>query len=496
MSEFSVWEENIMGITELKNLDSLIEKSIPMLTNEEDAPAMDYSAKDKALSIVYDGYTNLPSVYQEVFLNPLRDLITTQDYETLLHALNHSGGPWGDWMASINQRAVGYRKDATHAFEESIADLYDGFLSMEERRNIKPPDYETISPLVKWGNPDAGPYTWPADTGKNLGMKMAVVNMPPAYSENIALWAAVGHETGGHDILHADDGLLNEIANTVSMEIMHHKNDPALENEEATINGRRVPLARLAALYWKYTMDETASDVCGILNLGPASGIGLAALLIPLRKGKLITVGPSDDVHPIDALRVMLAADVVRDIPDLDAEVANAWADALESIVERYVTDKDDFRLYSLTQSGKVHWDAIMPYDGMRETVKIVAKTIAFKPLDALEGHFLSEINTWANSDEELALRIVDDLLNEREPSLEPGPDGQTVYAAHILAGALLALTDTPDIKPITELAISALNKLYDNNPVWRGFPVRFRSNQYIHNLVPNYRKTSPEKGS
>jgi len=481
-----------MALTDIRNLESLMEKSKPGIFSMEAAPAIDFASKTEALSIVYDAYTTLPKVYHEVFIDPLKNLINSEDYALILRSLNTGEGPWGDWMASINQRTIGYRKEATHAFEEFVADLYDGFLSMEQRIGVKPPDYETVSPLVKWGNPDAGPYTWPADTGVKLGMKMAVVNMPPAYYNNIVLWAPLGHETGGHDILHADKGLLNELVSVVTAEIMKHKNDPALKDANATVNGRQMSLAKVAAIYWRYTIDETASDVCGLLNLGPAAGIGLATLLIPLREDKLITVGEKDDVHPIDALRIFLAADTIRFLPDLDAGVANAWADAIERIADKYITNKNEFRLYTRTRTG-VRWDAILPFAGMRETVRIVADAIAFSPLVSLEGHSLSEINTWANSDEDLTLRITDDFLNSRQPSLETGPNGEEVYAAHILSGAIIALTDTVDIPGTTELAIRALNELYDTNPVWRGFPVRYRSNAHIRNIVPGYRKTAPE---
>jgi hypothetical protein len=42
-------------------------------------------------------------------------------------------------------------------------------LSREEGKRIKPPDYETVSPLAKWGFPEDGPYTRPSDVGKSLG---------------------------------------------------------------------------------------------------------------------------------------------------------------------------------------------------------------------------------------------------------------------------------------------------------------------------------------
>ena len=348
-----------------------------------------------------------------------------------------------------------------------------------------------MSPLVIWSSPDAGPYTWPADIGSRVGMKMSVVSMPPAYSKNIALWAAIGHEVGGHDVLHADNGLLTELSDIVSKKLLERKNDPKLK-EPVIVNGRKQDsVAEFAAGYWKKTMDETASDVCGILNLGPAAGIGIAALLIPIRGGKLVNALGSQDVHPIDALRIFLAADVIRGIKELDVKVAAEYADTLESIVDNYITSKDDFGLFSNTFGG-VHWDVLMPYEGMRETVNVVAETIAFTNLETLENHHLSEINTWANQDEILTQRIMEELIDGKEPSLEPGPDGQTVYAAHVLSGGIMALTKSVDISRISDLTIDSLVKLYDNNPVWRGFPVRFRSDADVHNMVPSYKQNIP----
>jgi hypothetical protein len=51
------------------------------------------------------------------------------------------------------------------------------------------------------------------------------------------------------------------------------------------------------------------------------------------------------------------------------------------------------------------------------------------------------------------------DFLNDKEPSLEPGPDGQTVYAAHVISAAILAPAQSSDIPKVTGLVISALNK-------------------------------------
>jgi hypothetical protein len=485
-------------VIKLKDLDSLLKNSRPMVTSNKDAPQTDYSDKDKALSMVDDGYARLPGIYKEVFLDPIKNVLNTQEYAAILESLDtvdgQSGhGPWHDWLASINERIINFQSDATKAFEEALADLYDGFLSMEEGKRIKPPDHETVSPLSVWGFPTDGPYTWPSDVGVSLGMKMSTVNLPPAYSKNIALWSSIGHETGGHDILHAYNGMLDELGSKVAAKLVELENDPALKGASAIVNGRQESIAVYAGSYWKDRIDETASDVCGLLNIGPAAGISLAVLLISLRGGKLVTVDSSDDVHPIDALRIFLAADVIRNTKELDINTANTWADTFESIADKYIENKSEFHLVSQTLDGQWHVDVAMPHKQMRETTKTVAESIANSTLLTLGGHALSDVNTWANTDEVLTTRITNNFLDGTEPRLDPGPDGQKVYAAHILAGATIALAKLADISRTTDLAIKSLNKLYAQNPVWHGLPIRFRSQMSKHNMVPSYGEEMPE---
>jgi hypothetical protein len=458
-----------------------------------DSEPIDFATRKKALDIIESGYRRLPPIYEDPFLNPLKKLATEVDYDLILERLHAGGnGPWSDWMASIAQRQPGPLQKATQAFEETISDLYDGFLSLEERRGVKPPDHQTVSPLVKWGNPEAGPYTWPATTGSRLGMEMSVVSMPPAYAKNIALWAALGHETGGHDILHADEGLLAEIAALVENRVLEAGKKKPLKGSFAEVNGRRVPVTEFAAQYWKRCIDETASDVCGLINLGPAAGVGLAVLLIPIRNGTLPTVNHVEDEHPIDALRILLAAEVVRDIPDLELSLAQTWNKSLNAVADRYIPDTSRFALYSLDSTGNPYWEVVVPYEPMQETVRVVASTIAFAPLASLENHSLSEINTWSNSDERLTARLAQDFLSGQTPSLAPGPAGETVYAAHVLSAAVLALANGAPIEPTSERATQALVELYNQNPVWRGFPVRYRGDVYRHPFVSAYGRKIP----
>ena len=80
------------------------------------------------------------------------------------------------------QKGEKYNVVAIDAFQEVVSDLYDGFLSAEDRRGINPPDKETVAPLVKYSNPLAGPYTWPVDATSNFGLKTAIVSLPPSHA--------------------------------------------------------------------------------------------------------------------------------------------------------------------------------------------------------------------------------------------------------------------------------------------------------------------------
>lgn len=64
--------------------------------------------------------------------------------------------------------------------------------------------------------------------------------------------------------------------------------------------------------YWASRIDETASDVLGVLNLGPAAAIGLIGYFRGIRAAisgdaRLQNNGSSNDPHPADILRGYLA---------------------------------------------------------------------------------------------------------------------------------------------------------------------------------------------
>jgi hypothetical protein len=167
--------------------------------------------------------------------------------------------------AAARRRAVdpakrrGYEPRATDGFQEVISDLYDGFLSAEDRRGVKKPDYETIPPLVKWGEPTSGPYTLPVDATSSFGMDVGTYGTPFATGCTMRPtrdWASIS-------MVAARSACRRRVAARASDKVAAAVAAAKLGN----------PLAE----YWADRIDETASDVLGILNLGPAAAVGVLA---------------------------------------------------------------------------------------------------------------------------------------------------------------------------------------------------------------------------
>jgi len=342
-----------------------------------------------------------------------------------------------DIAQAILQNGEGYEAKATDAFQEIISDLYDGFLSAEDRRGVKEPDYEKIAPLVKWGNPGFGPYTWPVDATKSFGLGVGIVNLPPANARHgLCAYAALGHETGGHDILHADEGLLRELGQRVRAAVVAAKLGPDL------------------GAYWSSRIDEAASDVLGVLNLGPAAAVGLIAYFRGIRAAfgggaALASDGAATDPHPADIVRGWLAAETVRLLEFTDAA---AWAEAIAK-----ETDKDAGTIRLAGQR--------VTLPRAKKSAAIVARTVATDRLAALDGHALAQIQNWRDSDELLVSKLAPSLT--KRSSLPADYAGGT-YAAHVVAAAVMAaLGKGAAIPVIFGRMLDVLKVMHDANPSW-----------------------------
>lgn len=402
----------------------------------------------------------LPPLYRETVFHPyVRTLenIGLEEFNRIIVLNPNLTNLIMDIAHAILQNGEGYFEKATDAFQEVVSDLYDGFLSAEDRKGINPPDKSVIPPLVKWGNPSLGPYTWPIDATSILGVQAAIVSLPPSNAKRgLLAWAALSHEVGGHDILHADTGLIEELKENV-FNALKEKNI-----------GNGLPE------YWATRIDETASDVLGILNMGPAAGIGLIGYFRGLNYAFMGTptlrnTGPIKDSHPADILRGYLAASAVN---LLNFKSASNWSKVLE-----LETDKD----LSTIRLG----DTIVSIEDARESARIVASTIMHKRLKSLENHNLAEIQNWYDNDEEIINQLRSYLNTSRSV---PTEYISGFYATHVVAAAVIeAISKDSDIHLIFDRMLAILKVMHDANSTWSPFYVKHPGNVVKHKVYESF---------
>ncbi len=426
----------------ITNLAACVEDARIAALDSDNGPAdaVDYSS---LLGRMVAAKTRLPPLYTDVVYEPFVAVLTELGHDGFVQLLlndperQRDAGLILDVAHAILQNGEGYEEQATDAFQEVVSDVYDGFLSMEDRLGVNPPDHSTIAPLVKWGNPDFGPYTWPISATQSLGLGTGIVSLPPANSRRgLLAWSVLGHETAGHDVLHADAGLAQEIAVSVFNAL-----------DAATV-GNVLPA------YWAARIDEAASDVLGILNTGPTAGMGLIGYFRGLNGAftgvaKLRSVGPAGDVHPADVLRGFLASAVVR---HLEFRESSQWADV---ILQETKSDVETILIAGQTIS----------LSKAQKSAEIVAETIAGMRLTSVENHSLCEIQNWRDGDEEIVLQLRGLMTRAANlpQSLEAG-----MYAAHaIAAGVTAAFADDGPLPVIFDRMKSLLKMMHDANPSW-----------------------------
>jgi hypothetical protein len=431
-----------MSKPDISNLQNCVEEVRHAAVNGDKGPAdpADYHELRKRLE---EARLKLPPLYREKvhkpFVRTLEELGPSGFAEILLRdpQRERAAGLLLDIAQAILQNGERYVESATDAFQEVVSDLYDGFLSAEDRKGIKQPDKSVIAPLVKWGRPEFGPYTWPVDVASHFGLETGIVSLPPAHAAGgLLAWAALGHETAGHDILHADAGLLDELADVVYHALKECQGWPGMPG------------------YWAERMDESASDVLGILNMGPAAGIGLIGYFRALNdvyrgEPKLRNAGSGHDPHPADILRGYLSSETVR---LLLFSAADDWGDVLEA-----ETDKD---VTAIELAGTA-----ITLEEAKHSAKIVASALVQTKLNSLEHHALGDIQNWRNRDERIVKQLRF-LLTATGPLSDHCASG--MYAAHVVAAAVTeSVSSEADISCIFERMVTILKTMHDANPSW-----------------------------
>jgi hypothetical protein len=460
--------EHVAGYAapDISNLSACIEDVRRAAIDGDKGPAepLDYH---QLLGRLISCRAKMPPLYltaaYEPYLAKLNALGQSLFTEIIIRDSNREGNAllMFDIAQTILQNGENYQTKATDAFQEVVSDLYDGFLSAEDRRNVKKPDYEVIPPLVKWGNPDYGPYTFPIAATASFGLQMATVNLPPANArKGLFAWAALGHETVGHDILSADEGLIEELGRQVEAAIQKNKIGNGL------------------AEYWSTRIDETASDILGLLNIGPAAALGLIGFFRGLNaayggNAVLRNGGDEDEYHPSDLIRGYLAAAAIK---LMRFKGAATWAGVIEA-----ETNRDLPEMGSTIRLGGIDVDL----SEAKRSAEIAAHVLVQGKMVALENHSLGQIQNWYDRDEKIVVQLRKILM-----SAGPLPKklASGIYAAHVVAAATTAAAGSgADITLLFERMLTILKNMHDANPCWGPLYIAHPGDMAPHFIYSGY---------
>jgi hypothetical protein len=444
---------------DISNLDACVEDA-RLAGLDTTAGPDDPTDYDQLRGRLHAARGKFPPLYQQTVVDPYTqtiDALGRQGFTDILVSDPSRQGAAGlmlDLAQAILQFAEGFEKAAVAGFQQVASDLYDGFLSAEDRKAVQPPENATTAPLVKFGNPQAGPYTWPIDATRSFTVggggvvQAGVVSLPPANARRgILAWAALGHETAGHDILHAYAGLQDQLAEAVRTAVAQSGAGHGLPD------------------YWADRIDETSSDVMGILNMGPAAGVGLIGYFRGLNAAfhgvpRLRTNGPAADPHPADILRGFLASAVVA---RLSFAGAKAWSDLLAE-----ETEKD--AVTPIRVAGEK-----VDVAAARKSAQAVAAAIVDAKTPTLEDHSLGDIQDWRDADEALVAVARQALTTG---GAIPANHTPRIYAAHVVAAGVLAALGQPGpITPVFDSMVNALAAMHKVNPSWGPLFVRHPGN-------------------
>jgi hypothetical protein len=415
------------------------------------------------------GFPQLPKVFQDSYATPLKT--------ALPHLLAGIDPNSADDLSMLETMtgAVYEHADSSiapplHRFLALISDLYRSFLSQKRRIAAGFPLLETLPPLAMFQHEGAGgPFTLPCDViQREFGATAGVVSLPGVYAAHPLLWGALCHETGGHDVTHADARLLPELSQGVRT---------FFGNSSATL-GTDAPLM---GAVWSYWMDEAAADVYGLLNMGPAFGLNLIALFAALnaqgqppakRQPTLRTLSGFDprdpgqlmDEHPTDILRPFLAIGVIQSLRGLNHQTKDVYAAQLTKLAQRCAGKAKTVTLAGVItdlSGARTRVTRAFPLVQMQLVARQVGAFIASAQLDALSGHSIQDLETWDDADEQTAVHI-SSLLQANTKVDGMGDDAQ------LLAGATLACFARPDLyASITNLLNGALDVSFQTDPFW-----------------------------
>jgi hypothetical protein len=422
----------------------------------------------------------LPLVYQKNFYEPLDERLP--GVMSKLQQQVRSGERPSEYMAMVLEALYGSVYQHGHRvtrveprpqlkrFLAVVSNLYRSFVDASKRTAAGVTLVTDTPPLALFqSTSDRGPFTIESDLMKQkFGLSIGVVSLPATYRDHPVLWAGLSHEVGGHDVVHADEGLVAEMVTKTRALLAPHF-APRRNLDTATLN----------ALIWSFWMDEAAADVYGILNMGPGFALNLAGFLAAFRAKKrgqteageplvsndseMLPNGQMDE-HPIDLLRFYIAAGAVEGLNGLSAARRSEYVSSIEAVAKLVAGGATEIGLRGRVEIGHansmpVH--ATMKLSDAADGARKVGKMLVTETFRALNGHCIQDIETWDDTDEDIAQEIVGRVLTQQS-IVAHGDDAQ------LLAGVTLALLQRPErYDTATSLLNAALDDSFDRDPIW-----------------------------
>ena len=417
----------------------------------------------KVKRLVSAGDPLLPAPFRDGYADPL-----LQRLDGLIARL---GGAQGDtstletMTGCVYQHSQRALQPPLNRFLAVISNLYRSFLDNTKRSHLDVPLTETLPPLAVFqSDPRSGPFTMTVETVMQLiGAEVGVVSMPHTFADHPLFFGSLAHETGGHDVIHADTTLMPQLREQVYTLFADHE-------------------LQWMGLLWDYWMDETAADVYGVLNVGPTFAYNLALLLAifiaqqerPAPKvPRLRTSSGADeqgalDPHPTDILRLAVIQGVVGSLAGLDASTITSYQEKIARLARALAPGVTHVQLSGLARvrNGRsMNFQNSIPLATLQAAGSKVGAMIATSAFAALAGHSVQDIETWDNGDENAA-HSISGLLQSGTSIVSAGDDAQ------IIAGLTLAVLDRPArYAACSDLASAALDDSFASDPYWGSQP-------------------------
>lgn len=367
------------------------------------------------------------------------------------------------------------------AFQAIVDTIFENVMQNADGRI----SHQVLPPLAKWGR-HKSPFAVSQFSPrlKKIGIQAGIISMPHEHrTGGLLAWAALGHEVAGHHFLHAVDGLMRDLVDALRKKFEEVAAQKELKDED---------LSSFQSLsdYWCACIEETACDVLGILNLGPAFGIGFIGYLRGVQGGKLESSGVlystkkagtnslileseetsqifveklsgniifkkskgmigkkgnkkplmyerfnSADNHPLDVLRAFVFTKIIRKIvPD------SSLIGLIEEEAFQDFEHEDSIELFSLEKNKSVYKvdSQVFPKELAIETAGIAAEVIASSQLDSLESKSLLDIFTW-NEEDEARVEVFRRIIEQSEPENLLTSSNEEFFARHIVAASVLS---------------------------------------------------------